>query len=245
MQIQVYQAQVFPTSGEDLSLWQLFLEADVVVKAVIFLLIFASIWSWAIIFDKIRLIRQQNRLADQFEDQFWSGGTLDRLYTHTTSDPDASAGIMARVFAAAMGEWNRRGEMKPSASVSAAGLQSLSQRIERSMAVASARELAVLEKGMTFLASVGSVAPFVGLFGTVWGIMNSFQAIAQSKNTSLAVVAPGIAEALFATALGLLVAIPAVVAYNRFSAQIDGVANRIDAFASEFATLLSRQMEEG
>ena len=241
--MQIYQAQLIPTGETDLSLWQLFLDADVVVKAVIFLLIFASLWSWAIIFDKMRTIRQQSRLADQFEDQFWSGGTLDRLYTHITSDPAASPGIMARVFTAAMGEWNRRGEIRTPRGESA-GLHSLGQRIERSMAVVSARELAALEKGMPFLASVGSVAPFVGLFGTVWGIMNSFQAIAQSKNTSLAVVAPGIAEALFATALGLLVAIPAVVAYNRFSAQIDGVAARIDTFASEFSTLLSRQMDE-
>jgi biopolymer transport protein TolQ len=123
--------------------------------------------------------------------------------------------------------------------------QSIAQRIERSMGVAMSREMTLMEKGMTFLASVGSVAPFVGLFGTVWGIMNSFQSIAQSKNTSLAVVAPGIAEALFATALGLVAAIPAVVAYNRFSSQMDGLAARVDSFSSEFSTMLSRQLDEG
>ena len=196
-------------TSHDLSIWGLFLSADLVVKFVMLLLVLASIWSWTIIFEKLRSIGREFKLADEFEDDFWSGGPLDQLYDRLGGDPD---GTMARVFSSAMREWRRsasrtRGDQN--------GLHSISQRLDRTMSVAISKELAVIEKGMTFLASVGSVAPFVGLFGTVWGIMNSFQSIAESKNTSLAVVAPGIAEALFATALGLAAAIPAVVFYNK------------------------------
>jgi biopolymer transport protein TolQ len=225
-------------TSHDLSIWGLFLAADVVVKAVIFMLILASIWSWAIIFEKLRNIRYEHKIAIRFEDDFWSGGALDRLYDDLGSDPN---GMMPRVFSAAMREWRRatsRGVKKQNS------VHSLAERIERTMSVTISRELAHIEKGMTFLASVGSVAPFVGLFGTVWGIMNSFQSIAQSKNTSLAVVAPGIAEALFATALGLAAAIPAVVAYNRFSSQIEALASRLESFSDEFSTILSRQLDE-
>ena len=225
-------------TSHDLSIWGLFMAADLVVKAVMLMLIIASIWSWAIIFEKIRNIRKEFQIADHFEDDFWSGGTLDRLYDDLGSDPE---GTMPRVFSAAMREWRRataRGGAKQNV------IQSLAQRIERTMTVTISRELSGVEKGMTFLASVGSVAPFVGLFGTVWGIMNSFQSIAQSKNTSLAVVAPGIAEALFATALGLAAAIPAVVAYNRFSSEIEELASRLESFSGEFSTILSRQMDE-
>ena len=225
-------------TSHDLSIWGLFLSADLVVKFVMLLLVLASIWSWTIIFEKLRSIGREFKLADEFEDDFWSGGPLDQLYDRLGDDPD---GTMARVFSSAMREWRRsasrtRGDQN--------GLHSISQRLDRTMSVAISKELAVIEKGMTFLASVGSVAPFVGLFGTVWGIMNSFQSIAESKNTSLAVVAPGIAEALFATALGLAAAIPAVVAYNRFSSQIDGLASRLETFSSEFSTILSRQLDE-
>lgn len=234
-------------SSADLSIWGLFLAADLVVKLVMLLLVAASVWSWAIIFEKIRSIRHQARLATDFEDEFWSGGSLETLYDRIGQEPD---GIMSRVFAAAMKEW-RRASVRglPSADAaggaSTGGQISLGQRLDRVMSVTIARELASLEKGMTFLASVGSVAPFVGLFGTVWGIMNSFQSIAQSKNTSLAVVAPGIAEALFATALGLAAAIPAVMAYNRFSGQLEGLASRLENFSVEFSTILSRQLDEG
>ena len=223
----------------ELSVWSLFLQADIVVKLVIFLLVIASVWSWAIIIEKIRSLRQENALADDFEDVFWSGEPIERVYDRLGGEPD---GMMARVFGAAMREWRRGSNNNKRAS---SQMHSLAQRIERSMALATTREMALMEKGMTFLASVGSVAPFVGLFGTVWGIMNSFQSIAQSKNTSLAVVAPGIAEALFATALGLVAAIPAVIAYNRFSAQMDGLAARVEGFASEFSTMISRQLDEG
>jgi len=225
-------------TSHDLSIWGLFMAADIVVKAVMLMLILASIWSWAIIFEKLRGIRKEFQIADHFEDDFWSGGALDRLYDDLGPDPE---GTMPRVFSSAMREWRRatsRGVAKQTA------VHSLGQRIERTMSVTISRELSQVEKGMTFLASVGSVAPFVGLFGTVWGIMNSFQSIAQSKNTSLAVVAPGIAEALFATALGLAAAIPAVVAYNRFSSQIEQLASRLESFSGEFSTILSRQLDE-
>ena len=225
-------------TSHDLSIWGLFLAADIVVKAVMLMLVLASLWTWAIIFEKLRSIGREFRYADDFEDEFWSGGALDQLYDTLGPEPD---GIMARVFSSAMREW-RRASARGTAGGN--GVHYLAQRIDRTMSVTIARELAFVEKGMTFLASVGSVAPFVGLFGTVWGIMNSFQSIAQSKNTSLAVVAPGIAEALFATALGLAAAIPAVVAYNRFSSQIETLASRLETFSGEFSTILSRQLDE-
>lgn len=224
-------------TSHDLSIWGLFLAADMVVKAVMLMLVLASIWSWAIIFEKLKTIRKENRLADDFEDEFWSGGAIDRLYDDLGAEPD---GMMPRVFSAAMREWRRTGARGNGEKNSV----SINQRIDRTMAVTISKEISLMEKGMTFLASVGSVAPFVGLFGTVWGIMNSFQSIAQSKNTSLAVVAPGIAEALFATALGLAAAIPAVVAYNRFSSQIENLASRLETFSGEFSTILSRQLDE-
>jgi len=225
-------------TSQDLSIWGLFLAADLVVKAVMLLLVLASIWSWAIIFEKLKSIRREYSFADDFEDDFWSGGALDTLYDNLGAEPQ---GVMPRVFSSAMREWRRANGRSANGQN---GVHSLSQRIERTMSVTISRELAHLEKGMIFLASVGSVAPFVGLFGTVWGIMNSFQSIAQSKNTSLAVVAPGIAEALFATALGLAAAIPAFVAYNRFSSQIENLASRLEMFSGEFSTLLSRQLDE-
>ena len=226
-------------TSHDLSIWALFLSADIVVKAVMLILVLASIWSWTIIFEKLRSIGREFSLADDFEDDFWSGGPLDQLYDRLGGDPE---GMMARVFSAAMREWRRSSTKNKK---DQGGVRSsLGMRLERTMSVTIAKEVAIAEKGMTFLASVGSVAPFVGLFGTVWGIMNSFQSIAESKNTSLAVVAPGIAEALFATALGLAAAIPAVVAYNRFSSQIDRLTSRLETFSGEFSTILSRQLDE-
>ncbi len=226
-------------AAQDLTIWGLFLEADIVVKAVIVLLILASVWSWAIIFDKVLLLRRLRRRAEAFEEQFWSGGTLDDLYDRLSSHPSDP---MASIFVAAMREWRRfvaKGHDLKNAAVS-----SLQQRMERAMDITLGRELAQVEKRMIFLASVGSAAPFVGLFGTVWGIMNSFTSIAASKNTSLAVVAPGIAEALFATALGLVAAIPAVIAYNKLTTDITRYADRLEAFAGEFSAILSRQLEE-
>lgn len=225
--------------ASDLSILSLILRADIVVQAVMLVLAFASVWCWAIIFDKIFRIRRVNRRSDKFEDSFWSGGSLEDLFDRIGNNP---ADPMSAMFASAMREWRRGASRNGSSDMMRGGLQ---QRIERVMQVTLGREMERLEKYMTFLASVGSVAPFVGLFGTVWGIMNSFQAIALSKNTSLAVVAPGIAEALFATALGLVAAIPAVLAYNKLSADLGRYANRLDNFSAEFSSILSRQIDEG
>ncbi len=225
--------------ANDLSVWTLFLNADLIVKLVILLLVLASVWSWAIIFEKFFRLRRLHNQADEFEDQFWSGGSLEDLYDRVGAQP---ADPMAAMFSAAMREWRRSvSKGLAAAGQMRAGLQS---RIERVMGVTLGREMDRLERYMTFLASVGSTAPFIGLFGTVWGIMHSFSAIASSKNTSLAVVAPGIAEALFATALGLIAAIPAVIAYNKISSDLTRYAGRLEAFSNEFGAILSRQLEE-
>jgi len=222
----------------DFSVWSLFLRADLIVKSVIILLLLASIWCWAIIFDKVFGIRRLNARSDHFEQSFWSGNSLDELYDRISNHPTDP---MSAVFVAAMREW-RRSPAKP-AEVGASAYVGVAERIDRVMQITLAREMERAERYMTFLATTGSTAPFIGLFGTVWGIMNSFQSIAISKNTSLAVVAPGIAEALFATALGLLAAIPAVVAYNKLTRDLDRYAGRLDSFAGEFAAILSREME--
>ncbi|TCS63149.1 protein TolQ [Varunaivibrio sulfuroxidans] len=220
------------------SVWALFMRADWLVKTVLFLLLLASVWSWAIIFEKVMGLRKLNRLAAAFEQRFWSGQPLDSLYDKVGAHPEDP---MSAVFSSGMREWRRALEKgKGDARLSA----SLSERIDRVMQITVSREMSRIERYMTFLASTGSTAPFVGLFGTVWGIMNSFQSIALTKNTSLAVVAPGIAEALFATALGLLAAIPAVLAYNKLSSDLDRYGARLDGFAVEFGAILSRQMEE-
>ena len=223
----------------DMSIWSLFLRADWIVKAVMILLLTASFWCWAIIFEKARRLRRIETDADEFEDAFWAGGTLDDLYERIGGRPSDP---MESLFAAAMHEWKRSVDRGLITSESAR--EALQQRIDRVMGTSLAREMERLEKHMIFLASVGSTAPFVGLFGTVWGIMNSFQAIAMSKNTSLAVVAPGIAEALFATALGLVAAIPAVIAYNKFSSDLGRYAGRMEGFINDFTAILSRQLQE-
>lgn len=223
----------------DLSMLGLFLQADIIVKCVMVLLVLASFWSWAIIFEKFMRIRRVVAQADRFEQDFWSGGALDALYDRIGAAPDHP---MAVLFASAMREWRRSTEKGLIRSKGAIG--SLQVRINQVMRVSIDREMERLERYLGFLASVGSVAPFVGLFGTVWGIMNSFHAIAASKNTSLAVVAPGIAEALFATALGLLAAIPAVMAYNKFSNDLGRYGTRLEGFAGEFSAIMSRQLDE-
>ncbi len=222
------------------SMWSLFLRADMVVKAVIFVLLAASIWAWAVIFEKVMSIRRLNESAASFEAAFWSGNSLDDLYDRIGSQPKDP---MSAIFVSAMQEWRRA--LARGISGSEALRVGLQERVDRVMQITTARELERIERNMTFLASTGSTAPFIGLFGTVWGIMNSFQAIALTKNTSLAVVAPGIAEALFATALGLLAAIPAVLAYNKLSRDLDRYAGRLESFAGEFAAIMSRQLEEG
>jgi biopolymer transport protein TolQ len=206
---------------------------------VLLLLLAASLWSWAVIFDKLSRLRRLRRDAEHFEETFWSGGSLDDLYDRIGTRP---VDPMSAVFAAAMREWRR--SIAKGLATSSSMKASLQERIERVMHVTVGREMDRLERFMSFLATVGSTAPFVGLFGTVWGIMNSFQSIAAAKNTSLAVVAPGIAESLFATALGLVAAIPAVIAYNKFSTDFGRYAGRLDAFASEFSAILSRQLDE-
>ena len=222
----------------DLSMVGLFFRADFIVKLVLILLLGASFWSWSIIFEKITRLRRLGRNTGAFEDAFWSGGSLEELYDRIAGKPEDP---MAAIFSAAMREWRR----SVSKGVNMREVRgSLQERIERVMQVTLGREMDRLERYLSFLASVGSVAPFVGLFGTVWGIMNSFQSIAVSRNTTLAVVAPGIAEALFATALGLVAAIPAVVAYNKISNDLTRYSGRLEAFATEFSAILSRQLEE-
>jgi biopolymer transport protein TolQ len=222
----------------NLSIMALFLHADIIVKAVALILVFASVWSWAIIFEKKATMGKLNRRANKFEDAFWSGEPLDKLYQRIKKSPHDP---MLKTFSAGMEEWQNTvsGGVPDRDNLQA----SLRQRVERAMSVAISREMVRLERGMTFLATVGSTAPFIGLFGTVWGIMNSFNSIAHSNNTSLAVVAPGISEALFVTALGLVAAIPAVVAYNGYSSRLDKYAGRLDAFLSEFSAILSRHLE--
>jgi biopolymer transport protein TolQ len=225
---------VLPVTA-DLSLFTLFWNASWIVKTVMVGLLIASIWVWAIAIDKTVLYARSRRDMDRFEQAFWSGESLEELYRTLSSRPSHS---MAALFVAAMREWKRSFE---SSARSIAGLQ---MRIEKVMEVTIAREVERLESRLLVLATVGSASPFVGLFGTVWGIMTSFQSIAASKNTSLAVVAPGIAEALFATAIGLIAAIPATIFYNKFAAEVNKQAQRLEGFADEFAAILSRQIDE-
>ncbi|MPZ09439.1 MAG: protein TolQ [Kiloniellaceae bacterium] len=222
-----------------LSVWGLFLEADIVVQAVMVMLLMASFWSWAVIFEKVFRLRRLRERASQFEEAFWSGGSLDDLYDRLDNRPPDP---MASIFVSAMREWRRSAARGIAATVEIKG--GLQIRIERVMEIALGREMDRLERHMTFLASVGSAAPFIGLFGTVWGIMNAFTSIAAAKNTSLAVVAPGIAEALFATALGLVAAIPAVIGYNKLSNDLGRYAGRLEAFSGEFGAILSRKLDE-
>ncbi len=223
--------------GGDFSLWSLFLRADPVVKSVMGILIIASIWSWAVMIDKSLTFGRLKRKAVRFEAQFWSGKPLDDLFRKTRDKADHP---MARVFTAAMEEWARSKNVGRS-EVLVIGAR---ERIDKVLNVTVSRELEKAEGNLGVLATVGSAAPFVGLLGTVWGIMNAFQAIAITENTNIAVVAPGIAEALFATALGLVAAIPAVVGYNRYSAALKSYAVRLQGFADEFSAILSRQLDD-
>jgi biopolymer transport protein TolQ len=213
---------------------ELFLQASPTVQFVMVGLGLASIWSWAIIIEKLIAFRRARIEADRFEQTFWSGQSLDELYSALSRGHTIT---MAALFVAAMREWKRSVEGNIRA------LGGIQLRVEKVMDVTISREMERLDRRLLFLATVGSTAPFVGLFGTVWGIMTSFQAIAVSKNTNLAVVAPGIAEALFATALGLMAAIPAVVFYNKFSADSAQISQRLEAFADEFAAIVSRQID--
>ncbi|WP_108658526.1 protein TolQ [Acuticoccus kandeliae] len=222
-------------SPGDFSLLTLFLEAHIVVKLVMIGLVLASCWCWAIIFYKSLAFRRVRSRIGAFEDDFWSGQSLEELYRKQSEEnPDG----LAAVFVAAMREWKRSHEGEKPA------LASLAQRIDRVMTMTLAREGEEMERGLTVLASVGSAAPFIGLFGTVWGIMSSFQAIAASESTNLAVVAPGIAEALLATALGLLAAIPATIFYNKLASDVGRITQQMEGFADEFLAILSREIDE-
>jgi biopolymer transport protein TolQ len=227
-----------PATGleaSNLTLWSLFYNADLIVKLVMIGLMIASVWVWAIAIDKLLLYARMRRAMDRFEQAFWSGQSLEELYKSLSARPTHS---MAALFVAAMREWKRSLE---SQARSFAGLQ---MRIEKVMDVTIAREVERLERRLLVLATVGSAGPFIGLLGTVWGIMTSFRAIAGQQSTSLAVVAPGIAEALFATAIGLIAAIPATIFYNKFATEVNKQAQRLEGFADEFSAILSRQIDE-
>ncbi|MBA3325772.1 MAG: protein TolQ [Rhodobacteraceae bacterium] len=218
----------------DFSLLALFLRASFTVKIVMAVLVIASFWSWAIIIQKLIDLRRARSEADAFDAAFWSGDPLEEVYDRMGPDP---AGAAERIFAAGMTEW-RRSHRKDGGLI--AGAQA---RIDRAMNVAIGREAENLGRGLTFLATVGSIAPFVGLFGTVWGIKRAFEEIALQQSTNLAVVAPGSAEALLATALGLLAAIPAVIFYNKLNQDSEAIVGGYEGFADEFAMILSRQLD--
>jgi len=223
---------------DGISIVSLFMRADPIVQTVFILLVLASLWSWAIIINKWIAIGRLRRRADRFEKTFWSGLSLDELYQQFSQHADHP---MAAVFVSALREWRRAFESGPPREALLPGIK---DRIDKAMSVTIMRETDGIERQLGFLATVGATAPFVGLFGTVWGIMNSFSAIAARHDTTLAVVAPGIAEALFATAMGLLAAIPAVIFYNRYINEIGRYTNRLDGFADEFSAILSRQLDE-
>jgi biopolymer transport protein TolQ len=222
-------------AGSETSVFTMFLNASIVVKMVMIGLLAASVWCWAIIINKTILIRRARAAIEEFETVFWSGNSLEDLYQSLTAHPTTAT---ASLFVAAMREWKRSFQ---TAAASVVGLQS---RIEKVLDVSIAREVEKLEANLLVLATVASAGPFVGLFGTVWGIMTSFRSIAASKNTSLAVVAPGIAEALFATAIGLFAAIPALIAYNKLSGDVAKTQAKMEAFADEFSAILSRQIDQ-
>ncbi|MEM9211441.1 MAG: protein TolQ [Pseudomonadota bacterium] len=217
----------------DFSLLALFLRASFTVKLVMIILVLASVWSWGIIIGRYMAFKRARRDADIFDRAFWSGEPLDKLYDQVADDPRSAP---ERIFSAGMSEWER------SQRSDGGMITGANARIDRVMDVAINRESDQLNSGLTFLASIGSTAPFIGLFGTVWGIKHSFEEIAIAQNTNLAVVAPGISEALVATALGLLAAIPAVIFYNKLSEDADRIVGNYDTFADEFGTILSRQL---
>ena len=220
-------SQVVGLGGStDFSLWKLFLRADFVVKFVIILLIASSIFSWALIFNKYQLFKRINASTEDFEKKFWKAKSAESFNSNLPSNTKDPATI---IFKTAMNELIKT--KRQSSSVQAA-------RVERILEIATDNEIKNIEKNFTYLATIGSTAPFIGLFGTVWGIMNSFQSIAISRNTSLAIVAPGIAEALFATALGLLAAIPAVVAYNKFNTDSKKYSQKLENFSKRFLTII-------
>jgi biopolymer transport protein TolQ len=224
------------TQGAQISLWHLVGQASWPVFLVMIGLALASVWCWAIIFQKFFAYRRAHSANDKFEETFWSGQSLDDLYLALNGQQNIG---LASIFVAAMQEWKRS-----QGAAMRAGFQGVQKRIEKVMDVQIQKEMGTLESRLLFLATTGSAAPFIGLFGTVWGIMTSFQGIASSGQTNLAVVAPGIAEALFATAIGLLAAIPATIFYNMFSSDAGKIGMRLENFADEFSAIISRQLDE-
>ncbi|SEA52788.1 protein TolQ [Rubrimonas cliftonensis] len=222
--------------GIDFSLASMFTRATIVVQAVTVLLALASFWSWTIIIDRSLALRRARRDAGMFEDAFWSGQPLDALYDRIGAKPRSE---IERVFVAGMGEWRR------SFDKTGALIPGARDRIDRSLDVALSRETEALGSRLTFLATTGSIAPYVGLFGTVWGIMTAFEQISIQQNTNLATVAPGIAEALVTTAIGLVAAVPAVIFYNKLTADAQRLSARLESFADEFSVILSRQIMRG
>ena len=217
-------SQAVGLSSNDFSIIKLFLRADVIVKSVIIMLIAASIYSWAIIFDKYKLFKKINKSSEEFEEKFWKSKSAETFYNNLPANIDDP---MAKVFKNSM-----QAVMKTRSKIN------LNERLSSTLNSNIEKQMSIIEKNFTFLATVGSTAPFIGLFGTVWGIMNSFQSIAISRNTSLAIVAPGIAEALFATALGLLAAIPAVVAYNKFNTDSKNYSQKLENFSKRFISII-------
>ena len=211
-------------SSADFSIFKLFLRADIIVKSVIIILIASSIYSWAIILEKYKLFKKINKSSEEFENKFWKSRSAESFYNNLPADIDDP---MANVFKDTM-----------QVIVKSKSKSNISNRLESMLEVSIEKQMNTIEKSYTFLATVGSTAPFIGLFGTVWGIMNSFQSIAISRNTSLAIVAPGIAEALFATALGLLAAIPAVVAYNKFTSDSKKYSQKLESFSKRFTSII-------
>ena len=226
-----------PLAGQaaEITIWTMFWGAHIVVKAVMIGLLAASVWCWAIIVDKTLLLRRARRAMDRFDENFWSGNSLDELYNKVSERPTTGT---ASLFVAAMREW-KRSVQNPGSSFM--GLQT---RLDKVLDVSIGREIEKLESNLLVLATVASASPFIGLFGTVWGIMTAFRSIAASKNTSLAVVAPGLAEALFATAIGLFAAIPALIAYNKLQSDVVKSQGRMETFADEFSSILSRQIDQ-
>jgi biopolymer transport protein TolQ len=223
-------------ANTDMSMIALFAQASVAVKLVVIILILASFWCWTITFAKCSLLKKLKRKADKFEDAFWNCGSIENFFDRVQNTHDDP---LASVFIAGMKEWHKTKSKTGGTSAIAT-----EARISSIMSVAANREMEAIENHVGFLANVGAMAPFVGLFGTICGVMNTFEAIGVSQNTSLASVGPGIAEALFATALGLIVTIPAVFAYNKISADINKYQNRLDGFIDEFSAIISRQLED-
>lgn len=219
-----------------MSMYDMFADSDIFMKLLVIGLLFASFWSWSIIFDKVMLFRRMRERMKAFEERFWSGGSLESLYNAYAKNPSDP---LSSMFVSAIKEWRRSmGEKRANSTIN------MEERIEKVMQISIDKQVDKMETKMTFLASTGAVAPFLGLFGTVWGIMDSFTSIGAAQNVSLATVAPGIAEALFTTAIGLIAAIPALIGYNKLTSDIDRLSKKMETFSDELGTIISRQIEQ-